>query len=71
MSTNQYAIFFDVRMKTKVYSLVSLELNDDGVICYGFQPLEPINLINSSTHSNDIKFEGQEVEKALKFRDQI
>ena len=40
-------------------------------ICYEFQPSAPIDLISSSTHSNDTEFEGREVEKALKFRDQI
>ena len=40
-------------------------------ICYEFQPSAPIDLISSSTQSNDVDFEGWEVEKALKFRDQI
>ena len=40
-------------------------------IYYGFQPSAPIDLINSSTQSNDTDFEGWEVEKPLKFRDQI
>ena len=40
-------------------------------ICYGFQPSTPIDLISSLTQSNDIDFEGREVEKALNFRDQI
>ena len=40
-------------------------------IYYKFQPSTLIDLISSSTHSNDTDFEGWEVEKALKFRDQI
>ena len=40
-------------------------------IYYVFQPAVPIDLIISSTQSNDTDFEGREVEKALKFRDQI
>ena len=40
-------------------------------ICYGFQPSVPIDLISSLTQSNDNEFKGREVEKALKFRDQI
>ena len=40
-------------------------------ICYGFQHSEPIDLISSSTQSNDTDFEGREVEKELKFIDQI
>ena len=40
-------------------------------ICYRFQPSVPINLISSSTQSNDTDFEGQEVEKALKFKEKI
>ena len=40
-------------------------------ICYGFQPSTPIDLISSSTQLNDFEFKGREVEKALKFRDQI
>ena len=40
-------------------------------ICYEFQPSAPIDLISSSTQSNDIEFKGQEVEKALKFIDKI
>ena len=35
------------------------------------QPSVPIDLISSLTQSNDTEFEGQEVEKALKLRDQI
>ena len=40
-------------------------------IYYGFQPSRPIDLISSSTQSNDTNIEGREVEKTLKFRDQI
>ena len=40
-------------------------------ICYRFQPSAHIDLISSSTQSNDTNFEGLEMEKALKFRDQI
>ena len=40
-------------------------------ICYRFQPLAPIELISSLTQSDDTNFKGQEVEKALKFKDQI
>ena len=40
-------------------------------IFYVFIPSMPIDLIGSSTQSNDTEFEGREVEKALKFRDQI
>ena len=40
-------------------------------ICYRFQPLTPIDLISSSTQSNDTDLEGREVEKSLKLRDQI
>ena len=40
-------------------------------ICYGFQPSTPIDLISSSTQSNDTDFKGQEVDKALKFRYKI
>ena len=40
-------------------------------ICYVFQPSAPINLIHSSTQSNDTDFEEWELEKTLDFRDQI
>ena len=40
-------------------------------ICYGVQPSTPIDLISSSTQSNETDFEGREVEKELKFRSQI
>ena len=40
-------------------------------IYYEIQPSTLIDLISSSTQSNDIDFEGLEVEKALKFRYQI
>ena len=40
-------------------------------ICYGFQPLAPIDLISSLTQLNKTEFEGREVDKSLKFRDQI
>ena len=40
-------------------------------ICYGFQPSVPIDLISSSTQSNDTELDGWEVDKALKCRDKI
>ena len=40
-------------------------------IYYGFQPLTPIDLISSLTQSNDADFEGRDVEKQMKFKDQI
>ena len=40
-------------------------------IYYGFQPSVPIDLISSSTKSNDTDFKGWEVEKAPKFIDKI
>ena len=40
-------------------------------ICYGFEPSVPIELISSLAQSNDTDFEGWDVDKELKFKDQI